>query len=46
MTCGNHGSSLRGQPRLRTARRRRTFSHDRTSGNDNRLTVPVAATTG
>ena len=39
MTYGEFGSSLRDLPRLRTSRRRRASSWDRTGGNDDRLTV-------
>jgi Protein of unknown function (DUF2961) len=36
---GEFGSSLRDLPRLRSARRRRASSWDRTGGNDDRLTI-------
>ncbi|MEJ5867275.1 glycoside hydrolase family 172 protein [Pseudokineococcus sp. 5B2Z-1] len=36
---GDFGSSLRDLPRLRTSRRRRASSWDRTGGNDDRVTV-------
>ncbi|RBQ21852.1 hypothetical protein DP939_04025 [Spongiactinospora rosea] len=39
MTYGQYGSSLRDLPRLRTSRRKRASSWDRTGGNDDRLTV-------
>lgn len=39
MTYGPHGSSLRDLPRLRTSRRRRASSWDRTGGNDDRVMV-------
>lgn len=44
MTYGSHGSSLRDLPRLRTSRRRRASSWDRTGGNDDRLTVQPGTT--
>lgn len=37
--CGSYGSSLRDLPRLRTHRRLRESSWDRTGGNDDRITV-------
>ena len=40
MPYGSHGSSLRDLPRLRTARRRRVSSWDRTGGNDDRVLIP------
>ena len=36
---GSYGSSLRDLPRLRSTRRRRASSWDRTGGNDDRLTL-------
>jgi hypothetical protein len=39
MPYGPHGSSLRDLPRLRSSRRRRVSSWDRTGGNADRLTV-------
>ena len=36
---GAYGSSLRDLPRLRSTRRRRASSWDRTGGNDDRLTL-------
>lgn len=36
---GDYGSSMRDLPRLRSSRRRRTSSWDRTGGNDDRLTL-------
>ncbi|UPK72998.1 DUF2961 domain-containing protein [Nocardioidaceae bacterium SCSIO 66511] len=39
MDYGQHGSSLRDLPRLRSSRRRRASSWDRSGGNDDRLTV-------
>ncbi|TWD73288.1 DUF2961 family protein [Kribbella amoyensis] len=36
---GDYGSSLRDLPRLRSSRRRRASSWDRSGGNDDRLTV-------
>ncbi|GAA3578457.1 DUF2961 domain-containing protein [Nonomuraea rosea] len=44
MSYGNHGSSLRDLPRLRSSRRRRVSSYDRTGGNDDRLTVEAGST--
>jgi hypothetical protein len=44
VTYGNHGSSLRDLPRLRTSRRRRASSWDRSGGNDDRLTVEPGTT--
>ena len=39
MPYGPHGSSLRDLPRLRSSRRRRASSWDRTGGNEDRLTL-------
>lgn len=39
MSYGAYGSSLRDLPRLRSSRRRRVSSWDRSGGNDDRLTV-------
>ncbi|MCW3842465.1 DUF2961 domain-containing protein [Micromonospora yasonensis] len=44
MSYGQFGSSLRDLPRLRTSRRRRASSWDRTGGNDDRLTVAPGST--
>jgi Protein of unknown function (DUF2961) len=44
VTYGNHGSSLRDLPRLRTSRRRRASSWDRSGGNDDRLTIQPGTT--
>lgn len=44
MTYGNYGSSLRDLPRLRSSRRRRASSWDRSGGNDDRLTVQPGTT--
>ena len=44
MDFGQHGSSLRDLPRLRSSRRKRASSWDRTGGNDDRLTVEPGAT--
>jgi len=44
MSYGDFGSSLRDLPRLRTSRRRRVSSWDRTGGNDDRLTVEPGST--
>ncbi|MER6946244.1 glycoside hydrolase family 172 protein [Nonomuraea sp. NPDC000554] len=44
MTYGNHGSSLRDLPRLRTSKRRRASSWDRSGGNEDRLTVQPGTT--
>ena len=44
MGYGSYGSSLRDLPRLRTSRRRRASSWDRTGGNDDRLTVQAGET--
>ncbi|MCP3804112.1 DUF2961 domain-containing protein [Allokutzneria sp. A3M-2-11 16] len=44
MSYGNHGSSLRDLPRLRSSRRRRVSSWDRSGGNDDRLTVQPGQT--
>ena len=44
MKYGDHGSSLRDLPRLRTSRRRRASSWDRSGGNDDRLTVQPGST--
>ena len=44
MTYGEYGSSLRDLPRLRTSRRRRASSWDRSGGNDDRLTVQPGQT--
>lgn len=44
MTYGSFGSSLRDLPRLRSSRRRRASSWDRSGGNDDRLTVPAGET--
>jgi hypothetical protein len=41
---GQHGSSLRDLARLRTSRRRRESSWDRSGGNDDRLTILPGAT--
>lgn len=41
---GAHGSSLRDLPRLRTSRRQRQSSWDRTGGNDDRVTVEPGST--
>jgi hypothetical protein len=41
---GEHGSSLRDLPRLRTTRRRRASSWDTSGGNDDRLTVAPGET--
>ncbi|MQA07507.1 MAG: DUF2961 domain-containing protein [Pseudonocardiaceae bacterium] len=41
---GQHGSSLRDLPRLRTARRGRASSWDTSGGNDDRLTVQPGQT--
>jgi hypothetical protein len=40
---GDFGSSLRDLPRLRSSRRRRASSWDRTGGNDDRLTIEPGA---
>ena len=42
---GPYGSSLRDLPRLRSTRRRRESSWDRTGGNDDRLTLDPGQTT-
>jgi D-arabinan exo alpha-(1,3)/(1,5)-arabinofuranosidase (non-reducing end) len=42
---GPHGSSLRDLPRLRSGRRRRVSSWDRSGGNDDRVTLEAGATT-
>ncbi|MFI6318188.1 glycoside hydrolase family 172 protein [Nonomuraea sp. NPDC050556] len=39
MTYGPYGSSLRDLPRLRSHRRRRASSWDRSGGNDDRITI-------
>ncbi|MEV0405113.1 glycoside hydrolase family 172 protein [Actinoallomurus sp. NPDC050550] len=39
MSYGSFGSSLRDLPRLRSSRRRRASSWDRSGGNDDRLTI-------
>lgn len=44
MSYGNHGSSLRDLPRLRSSRRKRVSSWDRTGGNDDRLTIEPGQT--
>ena len=44
MTYGSYGSSLRDLPRLRSSRRRRASSWDRSGGNDDRLTVQPGTT--
>jgi hypothetical protein len=44
MTYGEYGSSLRDLPRLRTSKRKRVSSYDRTGGNEDRLTVQAGAT--
>ncbi|GAA4012456.1 DUF2961 domain-containing protein [Allokutzneria multivorans] len=44
MSYGNHGSSLRDLARLRSSRRRRASSRDRSGGNDDRLTVQPGQT--
>lgn len=44
MTYGQHGSSLRDLPRLRSHRRRRASSWDRSGGNDDRVTVAPGET--
>jgi len=41
---GPHGSSLRDLPRLRTSRRKRASSWDRTGGNDDRLMIEPGQT--
>jgi hypothetical protein len=41
---GDFGSSLRDLPRLRSGRRRRASSWDRSGGNDDRLTIEPGAT--
>jgi len=41
---GEHGSSLRDLPRLRSSRRRRASSWDRSGGNDDRLTIEPGQT--
>ena len=41
---GDFGSSLRDLPRLRSSRRRRASSWDRSGGNDDRLTIEPGAT--
>lgn len=44
MSYGDFGSSLRDLPRLRSSRRRRASSWDRSGGNDDRLTVRAGET--
>ncbi|GAA4535741.1 glycoside hydrolase family 172 protein [Nonomuraea ferruginea] len=44
MTYGQYGSSLRDLPRLRSHRRRRVSSWDRSGGNDDRVTVAPGET--
>jgi hypothetical protein len=44
VTYGPHGSSLRDLPRLRTSRRKRVSSWDRTGGNDDRLHIAPGQT--
>lgn len=44
MTYGSYGSSLRDLPRLRSSRRRREASWDRSGGNDDRLTLQPGET--
>ncbi len=41
---GDHGSSLRDLPRLRSSRRKRASSWDRSGGNDDRLTIEPGQT--
>jgi hypothetical protein len=41
---GDFGSSLRDLPRLRSSRRKRASSWDKTGGNDDRLTIEPGQT--
>ncbi len=41
---GDYGSSLRDLPRLRSSRRKRASSWDRSGGNDDRLTIEPGQT--
>lgn len=41
---GNHGSSLRDLPRIRSTRRRRVSSYDTTGGNEDRVTLQPGET--
>jgi hypothetical protein len=44
VTYGSHGSSLRDLPRLRSSKRRRVSSYDRSGGNDDRLHIAPGET--
>lgn len=44
MSCGRHGSSMRDLARLRTSRRGRASSWDRSGGNQDRVVVEPGET--